>query len=49
MSRQQRREASRRLEKTKQRREREKLQKKNNPNNFKNVITKVVRLPVKKG
>ena len=48
MSRAQRRAANRRLEKSKQRREREKLQKKNSPGNFKSFITKIVKTPRKK-
>ena len=48
MSRTQRRAANRRLEKSKKRREREKLQKKNSPGNFKSFITKIVRSTRKK-
>ena len=43
MGRTQRREANRRLEKIKQRREREKLQKKNSPGKFKKFISKFSR------
>ena len=48
MSRTQRRAANRRLEKSKKRREREKLQKKNSPGSFKGFIAKIVRSPKKK-
>ena len=48
MSRTQRRAANRRLEKAKQRREREKMQKKNSPGNLKSFIAKIVRSPKKK-
>ena len=48
MSRKERRAANRKLEKTKMRREKEKLQKKNEPSKFKSVIQKIVRSPVKK-
>ena len=49
MSRAKRREANRRMEKMKQKREHEKLQKKNNPGKFKSMIMKVTRTPQKKG
>ena len=48
MSRTQRRAAKRRLEKTKQRREREKLQKKNSPCKFKVFISKIFKSPKEK-
>ena len=48
MSRTQRRAANRRLAKVKQRREREKLQKKNSPGVFKRFITKITQSKKKK-
>jgi len=48
MSRTQRRAANRRMEKSKQRREREKLLKKNSQGNFKGFIAKIIRSPKKK-